>query len=100
MKQIRVDREAHMKNTITKLDEHNESINFTQSILGNYFLETSLNCYNVEELIPKKDTQSELLQFTQTGDNDCTIVGLNDNLLSNINLDTNFWSLYFDISKM
>lgn len=37
--QIRVDSESHMKYYVTNLDEENESISFTNNILGNYSLE-------------------------------------------------------------
>ena len=91
-----------MKQNITQLEENNEHINFSSSVLGNYFLEIELGNYQDEEVSYELDTQSNLLQFLWDDDIDCNIV----NLFTNVGNDTNqtyledrFWILYFDGSK-
>ena len=37
--QIKVMRESHMKHNVTHLEEKNEPINFSHSVLGNYFID-------------------------------------------------------------
>ena len=68
-----------MKHNVTQLEGKNEPINFSYSVLGNYFLEIELGNYQAEEASGESDTQSEL-HFSQTNDIDCNIV----NLVSNI----------------
>jgi hypothetical protein len=43
--QIRVNNEAHMKHTVMELEGKNEPINFSHSVLGNYFFEIDHGCY-------------------------------------------------------
>ena len=37
---IRIDRERYMKHTITELDDSNESVLFTDTIMGNYMVDS------------------------------------------------------------
>jgi hypothetical protein len=37
-----------MKHTVTKLEGKNEPINFSHTVLGNYFLEIDLGCYEAQ----------------------------------------------------
>ena len=83
--QIKVMREPHMKHNVTQLEGKNEPGNFSSPVLGNYFLELELGNYKAEEASCESDTQSSLLQFSQTDDIDCNIV----NLVTNIGNDTN-----------
>ena len=78
-------------------------MNFSTSVLGNYFLEHELGNYQAEEVSFESDTKFDLLKFSWIDDIDCNIV----NFITNIGNDTNqveledkFWFLYFDGSKM
>ena len=100
--QIKILRELHMKHNVTQLEGKNEPVNFSSSVLGNYFLELDPRIYQVEEVSCELDTQSDLLQFSQISDIGYNIV----NLVTNIGNDTNqieledrFWFLYFYGSK-
>ena len=44
-------REPHIKHNVTQFDGKNEPINFSSSVLGNYFLEFELGNYQAEEAI-------------------------------------------------
>ena len=46
--QIKVMREPHMKHNVTQLEGNNEHVNFSSSILGNYFLELELGNYQAK----------------------------------------------------
>ena len=65
-----------MKHNVTQLEGKNEPINFTYSVLVNYFLELEHGNYQAEESSHELDTQSELLHFSRTDDIDCNIVNL------------------------
>ena len=54
--QIKILRELHMKHNITQLEEKNEPLNFSSSVLGNYFLEIELGNYQDEEVSYEPDT--------------------------------------------
>ena len=91
-----------MKHKVTQLEGKNEPINFSYSVLGNYFIELELGNYQAEEASRESDTQSELLHFSRTDNIDCNIFNLVSNLESNTNpidLEDRFWLLYFDGSK-
>ena len=84
------------------MEGKNEHVNFSSSVLGNYFLEIELGNYQVEEFNFESDTQSNLLRFSQTPKIDCNIVNLVTNVegaTNQINLEDRFWILYFDGSK-
>ena len=74
-----------MKHNVTQLERKNEHVNFSSSILGNYFLEFELGNYQAKQVSQESDRQSDLLQFSQANDIDCNIV----NLVTNIGDDTN-----------
>ena len=74
-----------MRQNVTQLEEKKEPINFSYSVLGNYFLELELGNYRAEEASCELDTQSDLLQFSQTDDIDYNIVNLVTNMGSNTN---------------
>ena len=91
-----------MKYNVTRLEGKNEPVNFSYSVLGNYFLELKPVNYQDEESSCESNAQSNILKFSRDDDIDCNIV----NLVTNIGDDTNqleledrFWSLYFDGSK-
>ena len=74
-----------MKYNVTQLEGKNELMNYSSSLLGNYFLELEPGNYQVEEVICESDTQSDLLQFSWADDIYCNIV----NIVTNIGDDTN-----------
>ena len=53
---IKILREPHMKQNINQLEEKNEPINFSSSVLGNYFLDLEPENYQAEEVICESDT--------------------------------------------
>ena len=46
--QIKILREPHMKHNVTQLEGKNEPLNFSTSVLGNYFLELEAWNYQAE----------------------------------------------------
>ena len=91
-----------MKYNVRQLEGKNEHLNFSHSILGNYFIELEPGNYQAEEANDESDTQSKLLYFSWTNKIDCNIVNLVYNLESsydNIELEDKLWLLYFDGSK-
>ena len=95
-------REPHMKHNVTQLYGKNEPINFSSSVLGNYFLELEPENYQTKEANCELNTQIKLLLFSRTDDIDCNIVNLVSNIESNtdkVDLEDIFWFLYFDGSK-
>jgi hypothetical protein len=48
--QIRVDREKHMKHSVTDFDEENEPVVFTNNILGNYSFESFFGNFQAQNL--------------------------------------------------
>ena len=59
--QIKVMREPHMKHNVTQLEGKNEPVNFSHSVLCNYFMLLELGNYQAEEANDESDTQFELL---------------------------------------
>ena len=59
--QIKVMREPHMKCNVTQLEGKTELVNFSHSVLGNYFIDLEPGNYQAEEASNESDTQSELL---------------------------------------
>ena len=91
-----------MKHNVTQLEGKNELVNFSHSVLGNYFIELEPGNYQAEEVSHESDTQSKFLHFSWTANIDCNIVNLVSNLESNtsyVGLEDRFWLLYFDGSK-
>ena len=64
-----------MKHTVTDLNDLNEPVMFSKSILGNFYFDTFFAELE-EELSPLADSdmQSELLYSTQIVKHNCTIV--------------------------
>ena len=91
-----------MKQNVTQLEGKNEPVNFSSSILVNYFLELEPGNYQAEEVSHESDTQLDLLWFSWADDIDCNIVNLVTNVGNDTNqvvLDDRFWILNFDGSK-
>ena len=95
-------REPHMKCNVMQLEGKTELVNFSHSVLGNYFIDLEPGNYQAEEANSESDTQFDLLQFSWTDNIDCNIVNLVYNLESKtsfVELEDKFWLLYFDSSK-
>ena len=91
---IRIDRERYMKCTITELDDSNEPVLFTDTIMGNYMADSFFGNFEAETSPIQNSVQlSEVFHFTQV---------LEEIPVPNtVHLDLNngLWSLYFDESK-
>ena len=91
-----------MKYNVTQLEGKNGIINFSQSVLGNCFLELEPGNYQAKEASSESNEQSDLLWFSQTYDIDCNIVNLfyvSENRTNALEVENQFWLLYFDGSK-
>ena len=91
-----------MKHNVIQLEGKNEPVNFSSSVLGNYFLDLEPGNYQAEEATCESDTQSDLLQFSRIDAIDYNIVNLVTNIGSNTNqvdLEDRFCFLYFNGSK-
>ena len=111
---IKVDRERYMKHTLTDLNDTNEPVMFSNSILGNFYLDTIFGELEVElSPLANSEKQFELLYTTHIVEPHCTLV---DNCTkvyahtctnifsssSNFSLeliDPHIWTLYFDGSR-
>ena len=90
-----------MKYNVMQLEGKNEPVNFSHSILGNYFIELEPGNYQAEEASGTPDTQLDLLRFSWADEFDCKIVELVSDVVvdsSTIEVDS-FWTLFFDGSK-
>ena len=65
-----------MNYNVTQLEGKNEPVNFSHSVLDNYFIELEPGNYQAEEANKESDTQPELLQFSQADKFDFNIVNL------------------------
>ena len=77
-------------------------MNFTHFVLGNCFLELEPGNYQVKEASSESNEHSNLLQSSQTDNIDCNIVNLvsiSENRTSALEVENQFWLLYFDGSK-
>ena len=103
-----------MKHIVTNLNDTNEPMMFSHSILGNFFLETFFGDLEAEtSTCTDSNEQSKLLQITQTDKPHCTIVENCTNVDTNNNseivpipcdfalelIDPSIWTLYFDGSR-
>ena len=91
-----------MKYNVTYLEGKNEPVNFSHSVLGNYFIELETRNYQAKESNNGSNTQPELLQFSWDDKFDCNIVNLVSDVESStsiVELANRFWVLYFDGSK-
>ena len=76
--QIKILREPHLKHNVTRLEGKNEPVNFSSSLLGNYFLELEPGNYQSKQVSQESDMQSNLLRFSWTDDIDCNIVDVDE----------------------
>ena len=53
---IKVMREPNMKHNVTQLEGENELVNFSHSVLGNYFIELEPRNYQAKEASDELDT--------------------------------------------
>ena len=91
-----------MKYNVTQLEGKNEPVNFSHSVLGNFLLELKPGNYQVEEANSESDEQSDLLKFSWDDNIGCNIVNLvsvSENRTSALEVENQFWLLYFDGSK-
>ena len=65
-----------MKYDVTQLEGKNEPVNFSHSVLGNYFIELELGNYQAKEANNGSNTHPGLLQFSWANKIDCNIVNL------------------------
>ena len=63
-----------MKYNVTQLERKNEPVNFSHSVLGNYFIELDPRNYQAEEANNGSDTQPEILHFSWADKIDSNIV--------------------------
>jgi len=77
------------------LEGKNEPINFSHTVLSNYFLETDLGCYESQPYEIQKYTQSELLPCDQTKDNACIVLRELDYCIINLSVYTDIWTMFF-----
>ena len=115
-KKIMVECEHYIKHTVTDLNDLNEPVMFSKSILGNFYFDMFFAELE-EELSPLADSdmQSELLHSNQIVELNCTLVDhRNDSLVDSspctlLNssftnpctqlTNHNLWTLYFDVSR-
>ena len=105
-----------MKHTVTDLNDLNDSIIFSRSILGNFCFDTFFEDLEAELSPPaNSDKQYELLQSNQIAELNCTLIDhsndasigsshctlVNSSLTNHCTQLTNhnLWTLYFDTSK-
>ena len=103
-----------MKHTVTDLNDPNEPVMFSNSILGNSCFETFFGEFEAEtSTFTYLNEQFELLQITQTAEPNCTIVEDCTNVDTNNSTDIvsspcdfvleltdqSIWTLYFDGSR-
>ena len=108
LNKIKVEQECYMKNTVTDINDPNETVMFSNSILGDFCFDTFFG-ESKAKISPFTDsnTQSKLLHSTQIVDPNCTLVD-SDNCTLSYSSSTNFftklinhnlWTLYFDGSR-
>ena len=109
---IKVERKNYMRHTVTDLNDRNEMVIFSRSILGNFSFDTFFEELEDElSHIANSDKQSKLLHSNQIAKLNCTLVDHSNDasicfsscILVNYNPCTqltnhNLWTLYFDIS--
>ena len=86
-----------MKHMVTNLNDANEPVMLSNSILGNFWFDTFFGELDVE-LSPfmNSDTQSKLLHFTQIVEPNCTLVYISSTKFCTEITDPNLRTLYFD----
>lgn len=89
-----MDREKHMKYSITYLDEENEPIIFTSNILGNYFSESFWGNFRAQESpFSVNSVTLQIENYSQTNLTKCV------NFVDKPLVKCLFWTLYFDGSR-
>ena len=104
-----------MKHTVTDLNDPNETVMFSISILGNFSFDTFFEELEVELYTANLDKQYELLHSNQIAKPNCTLVDLSNDAsigsssctLVNSSFTNhgttltnhNLWTMYFDISR-
>ena len=108
LNKIKVEHECYMKHTVTDLNDPNESVMFSRSILGNFFFETFFGELEVElSPLAYSDKQSELLHSNQISKLNCILVVYSNDASLDSSFtnyctqltDHNLWTLYFDSSR-
>jgi hypothetical protein len=89
-----------MKYTVTNLNDGNEPVMFSNSMLGNFHFDTFFGELEVE-LSPfaNSNTQSILLHCTQIVEPNCTFVDISSTNFCTEIANPNLWTLYFDGSR-
>jgi hypothetical protein len=86
-----------MKHTVTELEDKNEPISFSHSILGNYFFETDYSCY--EEYTYEIPSELQSCLHPQIHNSPCPVLtNLRFSLTNNTNIP-DMWTMFFDGSK-
>ena len=113
-KKIKVDHERYMKHTVTELNDPNELVMFSNSILGNFYFETFFGELKAEtSKYTDSNEKSKLLNTTHIVELHCNIVEdctkLDTNNCTNVVssscdfslelTDPNIYTLYFDGSR-
>ena len=83
-----------MKHTVTELDDSNEPVLFTDTIMGNYVVDSFFGNLEAEtSSVQDLEQQSKFFHITQVSDE---IPVLNT---AHLDLNNGLWCLYFDGSK-
>lgn len=94
--QIRVDRDNHMKHSVTDFDEENERIVFSNNILGNYSFESFFENFLAQTSPFLFDSvSSQIKNYSKTDSYKC--INIVDNIVNKH--DNLFWIISFDGSK-
>ena len=91
---IRIDRECYMKHTVIELDDSNEPMLFTDTIMGNYMVDSFFGNLEAEtSSVQDSEQKSEVFHFTQVSDE------IPVPKTAHLDLNDGLWSLYFDASN-
>ena len=83
-----------MKHTVTEIDDSNEPVLFTDTIMGNYMVDSFFGNFEAEiSEILDSNQQSEIWHFTLLPPE----ISVSETL--HLDINNRFWSLYFDGSK-
>jgi len=92
--QISIDREKHLKYTVTKPEGENEPIAYNNNIIGNYSIESFLGNFNAQNSpFLENSVKSQIENYSQTDSSKCT------NFVDKPIVNYVFWKLFFDGSK-
>ena len=97
---INVEGERYMKHMVTYINDTNEMVMFSKSILDKLFFDTLFGELEVDlSFFVDSNTQSELFHSTQIAELNCTLV---DSSSTNLYIELtspNLWTVYFDCSR-